>query len=154
MKIYLIGKIVYIGTNYVILDVNQVGYKLIVINTNNYHLQETKKLYISIFPFYIINPKAYAFQQYAELMMFECLTKINGISAIKAIEILTCTLAIDLIFYIANEKYEALAEIKWITNEIATQLINNFKIECSTYLQRKKEFNPNFNINLKKRIVK
>ena len=49
MKIYLIGKIVYIGTNYVILDVNQVGYKLIVINTNNYHLQETKKLYISIF---------------------------------------------------------------------------------------------------------
>lgn len=78
----------------------------------------------------------------------------NGISAIKAIEILTCTLAIDLIFYIANEKYEALAEIKWITNEIATQLINNFKIECSTYLQRKKEFNPNFNINLKKRIVK
>ena len=151
MKIYLVGKIVYIGTNYVILDVNNVGYKLMVINTNNYHLQEIKKFYISIFPFYALRTNTYAFQQYAELLMFECLTKINGISATKAMEILAYTLAIDLIFYIANEKYEALVDIKWITKEIALQLIDNFKNECSIYLQRKKEFNSNFNINSNKR---
>ena len=53
MKIYLVGKIVYIGTNYVILDVNNVGYKLMVINTNNYHLQEIKN-FIYLFSLFML----------------------------------------------------------------------------------------------------
>lgn len=88
------GKVIFQGPNYVILAVNDVGYKVYVVATGDYKLGET----LSLHTHQVIGEQVsdlYGFKQFGELEFFEQLLQVGGVGPKIALAI--CSQPIDKI---------------------------------------------------------
>ncbi len=96
MIAYLKGKIKYIAQNWIILDVNGVGYKIQSKNQNSkIKINESCELYI----YHHIREdrsELYGFETIADLQVFELLLEVNGVGPKMAANILAKTSQNDL----------------------------------------------------------
>lgn len=130
---YIKGKVINLINNYVIIEANNVGYK---IYTNNYNIIDNDILYIYE-SFIDQKLTLYGFLSIDELKMFELLLEINGIGPKTALKILTQISCNDLIKYSVDNNSKELLKVPSINSEnyliISSKIKKNFK---------------NFNMNL------
>ena len=84
---YLTGKITYLCPQYLVLEVQQVGYRLLVANPYRYQLNQTQTLYVE----QIIRDNdqtLYGFYDLQEKELFQQLTSVAGIGPKSALAIL------------------------------------------------------------------
>lgn len=130
---YIKGKVINLLNNYVIIETNNIGYKIYV---NNQNIIDNDIIYIYE-SFIDQKLTLYGFLSYDELKLFELLLDINGIGPKTALKILSQIDYNDLIQFCMENNREELLKISSINNEnyllIQSKIKKNFK---------------NFNINL------
>lgn len=90
MIAYLRGKIKYLGPNWIILDVNGVGYKIYIPKVTSYKLHATSEFYI----YHHIREdrsELYGFSEMEDLQTFELLLGVSGIGPKIAANIISKT---------------------------------------------------------------
>lgn len=123
---YIVGKINYLNSTYVILENNFIGYKIYVSNPNKFELNKIQKLYI--YPKLYQNNKScyvceyYGFKTLPEKIFFESLLNVNGIGVKSAIGILKNDLSL-LKNLIKNNDIDSLINLEGINNKIANNLV-------------------------------
>ena len=138
MIAYLKGKIKYRGSNYIILDVNDVGYKIFVSSAASYpSADEAGKLQAtsSIWIFHHIKEdknELYGFNTQEELNFFELLLKVNGVGPKMASNILSKTNVNKLKQAISQGDVKLLTAVGGVGKKIAGKIIVELKNKLST----------------------
>lgn len=125
---HLYGKICYVNKNYIILDINGIGYKLNIKGLN----QEYNGTYKRFFIHTIIkndlknnlNVEYYAFNSPIEKSLFSDLLNISGIGVVIATNIIEYGYK-TVIEFIVSEDIDSLKLIKGVNDKIARQIIAN-----------------------------
>lgn len=127
MIAYLKGKIKYIGANWIILDVNGVGYKVQVKS------QKVKGKSGDKVEFYIYNHiredrnELYGFETMEDLQFFELLISVNGVGPKMAMNILSHAKLEQLEKAINSNDTTLLTAIGGVGKKIATKIIIDLK---------------------------
>ena len=122
---YFFGKVISISENYIILDVNNIGYKIFVINSDNLKLNYFIKIYI----FYFFNESTkqfYGFINKLEREVFSRLIEVRKIGVKTAFLILKKYSYEDILRYIQNNDEEMLLAIPKITKDNIKSLFQKF----------------------------
>lgn len=128
---YIIGKITYVGKNYIILESHSIGYLIYVANNSYYLSNEIAKVFI--YKNININNKnklyeeMYGFRSLEEKELFIKLLAIPGIGPKTANGILINNIEI-LNQLLVEKNIEGLCELENINEKIAKILIDNIKI--------------------------
>ena len=135
---YLIGKVTGISSSFIILEVNNIGYKIFILNNENIKLNYFTKLYI----YYHFNEslkELYGFTDKMEKEVFLKLLEVKKIGVKTAFMILKKIYYQDLLRYINENDEETLLKVPKITKENLQILIQ--KLSCIEY-----RFNLNINL--------
>ena len=131
---YIVGKINYTNSNYVILENNFIGYKIYVSDPNKFELNKFQKifLYSKIYQNLknTFSYEYYGFKTLNEKIFFEQLLQINGIGVKSALAILKND--INLIKQlIKNQDINSLTSLEGFNNKIATHVVGqlSYKIK-------------------------
>ena len=127
---YLIGKIKNIDKNSVTIDVNNIGYNVIVGEKNRYKLDEVYKIFIYDLIKDNTEINLYGFNEYKELSLFKILLSVNGIGPKSALQILNNSNFDQLVCYIKNKNITELNKISGVMNKgniICYELRNKIK---------------------------
>lgn len=161
MILYKLAKTVHIGHGYVIVEKNQEGFLLQVPDTQRLKIDEFRKFYIykHITDF---KRNSYGFLSFKEWITFQDLLKLAGIGPKLAFQLLEQGLEY-VVDKIATGNYQALAQIPYISEKSAKQIIfqlgEKYKHLTGTNLQpnseqvnkvRTTEFQKELKLNLKK----
>lgn len=130
---YFVGKVVTISDNYIILEVNNIGYKVFLINTLDVKLNYFIKLYI----FNHINDSInylYGFKNKLDRDVFVKLLEVKNIGVKSAFNILKKYSIDELFNLIACNEDDEILKIPKITKDnykSLVQKLSNFKFENS-----------------------
>lgn len=130
MIAYLKGKNIAFGGNYLILDVNNIGYKVYVAEKNIPKLGET----VSLYTYNHIREDCsdlYGFERFNELELFEKLITVNGVGPKAALNILSSYMYEEIIQGIINENVLFFQSISGIGKKVATKIILELKSKIS-----------------------
>ncbi len=127
---YIKGKIKNTYENYVILESNNIGYKIIIADNNFFSPEKIYKIFIFdkySFVNSTINLKKYGFLSYKEKNLFEKIIGINGIGPKNAMNILKINYD-QIISNISNCNYDFFIIENKINKRITELLIKNINI--------------------------
>lgn len=123
---YLTGKITYLCPQYLVLEVKQVGYRLLVANPYRYQLNQTQTLYVE----QIIRDNdqtLYGFYDLQEKELFQQLTSVSGIGPKSALAILADDDHTGLINAIVANDVQFLTQFPGVGKKTAQQIILDLK---------------------------
>lgn len=123
---YLTGKITYLCPQYLVLEVQQVGYRLLVANPYRYQLNQTQTLYVE----QIIRDNdqtLYGFYDLQEKELFQQLTSVAGIGPKSALAILADDDHTGLINAIVTNDVQFLTQFPGVGKKTAQQIILDLK---------------------------
>lgn len=123
---YLTGKITYLCPQYLVLEVQQVGYRLLVANPYRYQLNQTQTLYVE----QIIRDNdqtLYGFYDLQEKELFQQLTSVAGIGPKSALAILADDDHTGLINAIVANDVQFLTQFPGVGKKTAQQIILDLK---------------------------
>lgn len=123
---YFIGQVTDIQTGYIVLEVNQIGYKLLVANPYAFETEQTTKIYIH----QTISDSAhilYGFVDAAEKQLFELLIGVTGIGPKSALAILAASNHNGLVMAIRQEDSRYLTKFPGVGKKTAQQIIIDLK---------------------------
>ncbi|MCD2256761.1 Holliday junction branch migration protein RuvA [Lactobacillus sp. CC-MHH1034] len=132
---YLKGLLVQIEASYVVLDVNGIGYKILVANPFAYTEAQTTKIYIH----QTITESAqilYGFVDQAEKQLFELLIAVTGIGPKSALAILAASNHDGLIKAIRTEDIKFLTKFPGVGKKTAQQIVIDLKDKVTKLGQR------------------
>lgn len=116
MLSYVIGTVKEIFNEYISFEVNDIGFKVFVINPKFFVVEERIKLFVCDY-FNQEEIFIYGFLNFKELIMFKKLKLVNGIGPKIALEILN-NISLDRLIYLINKKsIIELKKIKGIGNK-------------------------------------
>lgn len=126
MYSYLVGKIAKIRPNYIVLEVNNIGYQLIVSNPYLYTLNEEMKVYVHQ---RVREPDIflYGFQTEEQKDLFLKLLNVSGIGPKSALSILATDNINDVIVAIEEGNVKLLTKFPGIGTKSAQQIILDLK---------------------------
>ena len=130
MIVYLRGKIIHRGSNYIILDVHDVGYKVF----SNKAIKQYSNRAIELFIYHHIKEDRsdlYGFKSREELAFFENLIKVNGVGPKMATNILSKTNIDQLKQTISKGDIKLLTAIGGVGKKIAGKIIIELKNKFS-----------------------
>ena len=126
---FLKGKIADTGENYILLDVNGVGFELIATSNAVYkYMTETGE--VTIDTYMNVREDAitlFAFENKQEKQLFNLLITVSGVGPKMAISILSGTSCNDICFAIANNDTSMLSRIKGLGKKTAEKIILELK---------------------------
>lgn len=125
MEIYKIGKISYIGKNYLILEANFSGWKVNIAQPFRFITGENRRIYIYQHNNEYSNT-LYGFDTLKEKILFEDLLTLQGIGPKTALNILENDWE-KIALHISAGDEEALSYLNHITPKIARQIVFNFE---------------------------
>lgn len=141
---YIIGKIVYIGKNYVVAENNFMGFKIYVNELNEFEIDKYKKIYIiekiSISNNFI-NSEMYGFTSLKNKIFFENLISISGIGHKTAFSIMKNDIN-EIKTLIKNSDVQSLSKMEGISSKIASILVTQYKydIDIEENISTKKNY--------------
>lgn len=129
---YLTGKVTIITPQYLVLDVQGVGYKLLV--ANPYRFQVDKQKVVQIFVYQAVREDAitlFGFSDQDEKRLFMQLINVSGIGPKSALAILANPDHQGLIDAIANDNIGYLTKFPGIGKKTASQIVLDLKDKIS-----------------------
>ena len=130
---YLIGQAVDASENFVILEVNQIGYQVFMTVRDLAKLPEYGKE-IKVFTYLHLKEdliQLYGFLDQEDLKLFQMLINVNGIGPKAGIGILSALSAYDLRFAILSDDVKTITKVPGIGNKTAQRLILDLKDKIS-----------------------
>lgn len=130
---YLIGQAVDASENFVILEVNQIGYQVFMTVRDLAKLPEYGKE-IKVFTYLHLKEdliQLYGFLDQEDLKLFQMLINVNGIGPKAGIGILSALSADDLRFAILSDDVKTITKVPGIGNKTAQRLILDLKDKIS-----------------------
>ena len=127
---YLKGKIIYQCSNYIILEVNNIGYKIFISSATSYKLQATSSFWI----YHQIKEDKndlYGFKSQDELAFFENLLKVNGVGPKMASNILSKVDVFKIKQAIGRGDIKLLTAIGGVGKKIASKIVVELKNKIS-----------------------
>lgn len=121
---YLKGKILKINGNTILLDVNNVGYKILVTNNLSSSLKFNDVTEIYTYTYVREDQLAlFGFKKYEDLEMFEMLLGVSGIGPKSALSIITALSTDEIIKAIRNAKVDEFTKISGLGKKGAQKII-------------------------------
>lgn len=121
---YLTGLITVVAPQYIVVDVNGVGYKLLVANPYRYHEDNDKK--IKVYVYQAVrddNISLFGFTDQQEKMLFMQLINVSGIGPKSALAILANPDHQGLVDAITNNNVNYLTKFPGIGKKTASQIV-------------------------------
>ncbi len=126
--IYIIGKVTYIGQNYIYLESNFIGRKIFIKENEKIIFGKTMKFFTTEIVVETSKGQSfsqiYGFLSFNEFALFNRLITLPSIGPKTALNVLSNDSDL-LLKYIINRNYEALINMKGISEKIAKVIINN-----------------------------
>lgn len=123
---YIVGKINYINSSYLVLENNFLGYKVNVSDTSKFEVNKVQKVYIYTKIFQNVkntfNFEYYGFKTLSEKIFFETLLNVNGVGTKTSLLILKNDLNI-IKNLIKNQDIDSLSNLEGFTKKIATNIV-------------------------------
>ncbi|UQS83907.1 Holliday junction branch migration protein RuvA [Bombilactobacillus thymidiniphilus] len=123
---YLTGKLVFVGPAYIVLEVQGIGYRLLVANPYRYEQEADIKIYVE----QIVRDNdqmLYGFYDLAEKQLFQQLTSVSGIGPKSALAILADNDHSGLIAAIINDDVKFLTKFPGVGKKTAQQIVLDLK---------------------------
>ncbi|WP_125606470.1 Holliday junction branch migration protein RuvA [Lapidilactobacillus bayanensis] len=123
---YLIGVVTVVKPTYLVLEVNDIGYKLLVGNPYTYHVGQSTTIYVE----QVIRDTEqvlYGFTDEAEKNLFDQLTSVAGIGPKSALAILAANDKDGLRLAIVNGDVKFLTKFPGVGKKTAQQIILDLK---------------------------
>jgi len=142
MYFYLKGKVVIHQKNSIVIDVNNVGYQVLVSHPDEYPINEDVLVYTV---FYAKEDEQFlvGFKTFEEKMVYSKLVLVKGVGPKTAINILGSCKFDDLLTAINSSNINYLKSIDGVGPKTASQIILDLKgkINFDTYLSDDKNYN-------------
>lgn len=129
MFAYIKGSLEEKGNNYVVVDVNGIGYKIFMSNMAMAALGEVKNI-VKVHTHYYVredNISLYGFATKEELKMFELLISVSGVGAKSAISMLSAISPSDFALAIISDDVTKLKKVPGIGAKTAQRIILELK---------------------------
>lgn len=129
MFAYIKGKFEEKGNNYVVIDVNGIGYKIYMSNIAIAGLGETGSI-VKVHTYYYVredNISLYGFATKEELKMFELLISVSGVGAKSAISMLSAISPSDFAIAIISDDVNSLKKVPGVGAKTAQRIILELK---------------------------
>ncbi len=125
---YIVGEIKEIGEDYIILEVNEVGYMVYLSSRDlsNINVLEKRKIYIYRH-FYENGEDWYGFIDKEAKIVFSLLTTVSGIGPRIALKILSSLSYKQVIGAIVSKDVSLLSSVKGISNKTAEKIVTELK---------------------------
>ncbi len=130
---YIQGTLKYIGSDYVVVDINGVGFKIYT-RVNSISGIVDKEENLKLYNYLNVREKEislYGFSSKQELELFELLINVSGIGPKVALNILNNTNAKDLVTAIAFEDVKALTKLPGVGKKTAQKILLELKDKLS-----------------------
>lgn len=134
MFAYIKGILESKNENYIIIDVNGIGYKIFMPSSGINRLPETGKI-VKVHTYYHVredNISLYGFNTQEELKMFELLISVSGIGTKSALAILSEISPSSFALSVISGDVSALVKIPGIGNKTAQRMILELKDKLKT----------------------
>lgn len=134
MFAYIKGILESKNENYIIIDVNGIGYKIFMPSSGIKRLPETGKI-VKVHTYYHVredNISLYGFNTQEELKMFELLISVSGIGTKSALAILSEISPSSFALSVISGDVSALVKIPGIGNKTAQRMILELKDKLKT----------------------
>lgn len=123
------GKIKSVYKDYVVLDINGLGFKIFTSRCSSFLLEENYLFYVyDVYKEPIID--IYGFLNEDELNMFKNLITVNGIGGKTALVILNALSVDQIVYFIKNKDYQSISSIQGVASKgirIINELFNKIK---------------------------
>ena len=129
MFAYIKGSLEEKGNNYVVVENNEIGYKIFMSNIAMAALGETKNI-VKVHTYYYVredNISLYGFASKEELKMFELLISVSGVGAKSAISMLSAISPSDFALAIISDDVTKLKKVPGIGAKTAQRIILELK---------------------------
>lgn len=126
MYFYIIGKVVFLATDFIAVLVNDIAYQIYVPYPNSFLINETYTIYI----YQVIKEDKHyliGFKDLIDKEMFTSLISVSGVGPKTALTILKETNNKELVDAINNEDIYFFKNITGIGNKVASQIILDLK---------------------------
>ncbi len=144
---YIFGKVTFKGKKYIILENNNIGYQVNILESDEYELKYNYKIYIektSKIDFKnTLVEDMFGFKNIRQKYLFNDLTKIQGIGTITALNILENDIGI-LLDLIGRGAIKELASFRNITSKVAANICITLTEKYSKYITN--EANVNYKL--------
>lgn len=134
MFAYIKGSLEIKTNNYVVIDVNGVGYKIFMSQKGIETLDEIGNI-VKIYTYYYVredNISLYGFTTNEELRMFELLLSVSGIGAKSAITMLSAISPSEFAISVISNDTSKLTKVPGIGNKTAARIILELKDKLKT----------------------
>lgn len=134
MFAYVKGVLESINENYIVIDVNGIGYKIFMPNSGINKLPEIGEI-VKVHTYYYVredNISLYGFNTQEELKMFELLISVSGIGTKSALAILSEISPSSFALSVISGDVTALVKIPGIGNKTAQRMILELKDKLKT----------------------
>lgn len=134
MFAYVKGVLESINENYIVIDVNGIGYKIFMPNSGISKLPEIGEI-VKVHTYYYVredNISLYGFNTQEELKMFELLISVSGIGTKSALAILSEISPSSFALSVISGDVTALVKIPGIGNKTAQRMILELKDKLKT----------------------
>ena len=134
MFAYIKGSLEIKTNNYVVIDVNGVGYKIFMSQKGIETLDEIGNI-VKVYTYYYVredNISLYGFTTNEELRMFELLLSVSGIGAKSAITMLSAISPSEFAISVISNDTSKLTKVPGIGNKTAARIILELKDKLNT----------------------
>lgn len=134
MFAYIKGSLEIKTNNYVVIDVNGVGYKIFMSQKGIETLDEIGNI-VKVYTYYYVredNISLYGFTTNEELRMFELLLSVSGIGAKSAITMLSAISPSEFVISVISNDTSKLTKVPGIGNKTAARIILELKDKLKT----------------------
>lgn len=135
---YIYGKVIYINKNFLILENGGIGYKIRIIRSENYKIDEFVRVYIhevkKLSTKNTISSECYGFLNSHEKQLFVDLLTISGVGVIIASNLLKHGYKM-IINAIVTNNIEVLKQIRLMNTKIAATVINELNEKYAKYAE-------------------
>ena len=134
MFAYIKGSLEIKTNNYVVIDVNGVGYKIFMSQKGIETLDEIGNI-VKVYTYYYVredNIALYGFRSNEELRMFELLLSVSGIGAKSAVQILSAISPSEFAISVISNDTSKLTKVPGIGNKTAARIILELKDKLKT----------------------
>ena len=134
MFAYIKGSLEIKTNNYVVIDVNGVGYKIFMSQKGIETLDEIGNI-VKVYTYYYVredNISLYGFRTNEELRMFELLLSVSGIGAKSAITMLSAISPSEFAISVISNDTSKLTKVPGIGNKTAARIILELKDKLKT----------------------
>ena len=141
MFAYIKGSLEIKTNNYVVIDVNGVGYKIFMSQKGIETLDEIGNI-VKVYTYYYVredNISLYGFTTNEELRMFELLLSVSGIGAKSAITMLSAISPSEFAISVISNDTSKLTKVPGIGNKTAARIILELKDKLKTEQAIEKE---------------